>query len=50
MGSKVVEISASGYVGLNTPRKVAVVIIEVAWRLGKTNLYVDDVSYSTFIY
>ena len=46
MGGEVVEIAASGDVGLYAPREVCAVVVEVARRLGKANLDVNDIAYS----
>ena len=49
MRGKVVEISASGNVGLYTPRhNSSRASVKFAGRLCQTNLYVDDLSYARY--
>ena len=49
MGSQVIEVSASCYVGLYTPRQVFAIVIQIAWWLGKAYLDIDDVADGTFL-
>ena len=48
MGSQIIEVATSSNIRLHAPRQVFTVIIQVAWRLCKTYLYVDDISYFSF--
>ena len=50
MRSKVVEVATSGNVSLHTPGKVVTIVIQIAWRLGKTNLHIDNITDSTVLY
>ena len=50
MRSKVVEITTACNVSLYTPGKIFTVIIQVTWRLGKTDLYIDYVTDSSVFY
>ena len=47
MWGQVVKITATGNVGLHSPRTVGVVVVHVAGWLCEANLYIDDVSYFT---
>ena len=50
MRSKVVEVAASGNISLHTPGKIITIVIQIAWRLGKTNLYIDNVADRSVLY
>ena len=50
MRGKVVEVTASGNVRLYTPGKIFTVIVQVAWWLCETYLYIDNVTDRTVFY
>lgn len=50
MRGKIVEVTASGNVRLYTPGKIFTVIVQVAWWLCETYLYIDNVTDRTVFY
>ena len=48
MRSQVVEISSTGNIRLQSPRHLLATLgVQITWRHRKTNLYIDDITYST---
>ena len=47
MGSQVIEITSACNITLHTPWKVGAVVVQVAWRHGKSYLHIDDPAYGT---
>ena len=50
MRGKIVEVTASGNVRLYTPGKIFTVIVQIAWWLCETYLYIDNVTDRTVFY
>ena len=50
MRGKIIEVTTSGNIRLYAPRKIITIVIQIARRLGKTNLYIDNITDSPIFY
>ena len=47
---KIIKVTASCNISLYAPGEVFTVVIQITWRLGKTDLYVDDITTISFTF